>query len=186
MITGSSRLSRIIMERLYPFELSGLETYTPDYLAGWQAQAYDVTLPDAWEDAKEAMRERGKDACYEDIDSSHVRNFSMTADFGDETWRYILLPVYVAAYKFEDKVYQVMVNGQTGVVAGQKPVAWWKIWLAIAALLIPGLFVGLLGLPALLLGGAGAILFLLGFILLVIGGAISIALYRKAIASEAA
>lgn len=186
MITGSSRLSRIIMERLYPFDLSGLETYTPDYLAGWQAQAYDVTLPDAWEDAKDEMRERGKDACYEDIDSSHVRNFSMTADFGDETWRYILLPVYVAAYKFEDKVYQVMVNGQTGVVAGQKPVAWWKIWLAIAALLIPGLFVGLLGLPALLLGGAGAILFLLGFILLVIGGAISIALYRKAIASEAA
>ena len=110
----------------------------------------------------------------------------MTADFGDETWRYILLPVYVAAYKFEDKVYQVMVNGQTGVVAGQKPVAWWKIWLAIAALLSPGLFVGLLGLPALLLGGAGVFLFLLGFVLLVIGGAISIALYRKAIESEAA
>lgn len=186
MITGSSRLSRLIMERLYPFDLGALDTYTPDYLAGWQAQAYDVTLPDAWEDAKERMRGHGKDACYEDIDSSHVRNFSMTADFGDETWRYILLPVYVAAYKFEDKVFQVMVNGQTGIVAGQKPVAWWKIWLAIGALLTPGLLVGLLGLPALLLGGAGIFLFLLGFILLVIGGSLSIALYRKAIESEAA
>ena len=48
-----------------------------------------------------------------------------------------------------------MANGQTAVVAGQKPVAWWKVWLAIAALLLPGLGVGLVGLVMLLAGGLG-------------------------------
>jgi hypothetical protein len=110
----------------------------------------------------------------------------MTADFANETWRYLLLPVYVAAYQFEGKVYQVMVNGQSGLVAGQKPVAWWKIWLAIAAMLAPGFFFGLIGLPGLALGGVGIILLVLGFVLILIGGAASIALYRQAIASEAA
>lgn len=186
LIVGSSRLSRLILERLYPFNLNALVTYSPDYLAGWQAQAYDVNLPDAWEKGKEDMRERARDACYEDIPTHHVRNFSMTADFANETWRYLLLPVYVAAYQFEGKVFQVMVNGQTGLVAGQKPVAWWKIWLAIAAMLSPGIFLALIGLPGLLLSGAGIILIVFGFALILLGGVGAIALYRRAIASEAA
>ena len=186
MVSGSSRLSRPIIERLYPFHLNELVAYAPDYLAGWQAQAYDVTLPQAWEDGKAQMRERARQACQDDIHSGHVRNFSMTADFADETWRYILLPVYVAAYEFEGKIFQVMVNGQTGSVSGQKPVAWWKIWLAIALLLAPGLLTSLAGLPLLFLGGAGLLVLVLGIILLAIGGALSFALYRQALASEAA
>jgi predicted RNA-binding Zn-ribbon protein involved in translation (DUF1610 family)/predicted heme/steroid binding protein/ribosomal protein L37AE/L43A len=186
VVPGSSRISRIILERLQPFNLNELAAYAPDYLAGWQAQAYDVTLPQAWEQGKTLMRDRAKKACYDDIRSSHVRNFSMNADFGEEVWRYILLPVYLAAYRFENKVYQVMANGQTAAVAGQKPVAWWKVWLAIAALLLPGLGLGLVGLILLLAGGLGVIVLGLGGMLLIGGGAISVTIYRQAVASEAA
>ena len=48
IITGSKHISRPILERVLPFNLDELMTYVPDYLAGWQAQAYDVPLPDAW------------------------------------------------------------------------------------------------------------------------------------------
>ncbi len=187
MVTGSSprRISHHILNRIYPFNLSELVTYQPDYLAGWQAQAYETTLTDSWEMGKAIMREQAKKACHQDIPTHHVRNFSMSADFNDESWRYILLPVYLAAYKFENEIYQVMINGQTGAVAGQKPVAWWKIWLAIAALLVPGTLLGLIGLPLLLLGGAGVILIGLGIFLFIIGAVISVILYKKAKDSEA-
>lgn len=186
LISGSSHISRLILERLYPFNLNELVTYTPDFLAGWRAHTYDIPLTTAWEEGKARMRERAKEACYQDIHSGHVRNFSMTADFDDEVWRFILLPVYVAAYKFEEHVFQVMVNGQTGAVAGQKPVAWWKVWTAIAALLAPGILAGLIGLPLLLAGGVGVLPIGIGVILLVIGGFIAFKLYRQALSSEAA
>lgn len=186
LIPGTSRVSGVILDRLLPFSLSDLTAYTPDYLAGWQAQAYDVALPKAWELGKTAMRERAKDACRADINSSHVRNFSMTADFADEAWRYVLLPVYVAAYRFENKVYQVMVNGQTGAVAGQKPVAWWKIYAAIAAALSPGACLALIGLPLLLAGGVGVIPLVIGAVLFVLGIFGAVWVYRQAVSSEAA
>jgi hypothetical protein len=109
----------------------------------------------------------------------------MSADCADESWRYVLLPVYLAAYHSGEETYQVMVNGQTGTVAGQKPVAWWKIWLAVGAMLAPGLILGLIGLPMLLLGGAGALPIALGIILFIIGAIFSVMLYKKAEESEA-
>lgn len=184
LIPGNSRVSRVILEKLYPFNLKDLVEFEPDFLAGWQAQAYDISLPTAWEDGKAIMRERGRDACRADIHSIHVRNFSMMADFADETWRYTLLPVYLAAYQFENKLFQVMVNGQTGLVAGQKPVAWWKVWLAIGGLLSPGLLLGLLGL-LLLAVGIGIVPLVLGLFLFLAGGFISLKIYQQAVASEA-
>ncbi len=77
-----------------------------------------------------------------------------------------------------------MINGQTGKVAGQKPVAWWKVWLVVAALLAPGMLLGLIGFPLLLAGGIGLVPIILGFILLAVGGIISFGIYQKAVASE--
>jgi len=187
LVTGSApnHISHKILARLYPYHLHDLMTYEPDYLAGWQAQAYETTLMHAWETGKAAIREKARQACDQAIPSHHVRNFSMQADFRDESWRYILLPVFLATYKYNDKVFQMMINGQTGVVAGQKPVAWWKVWLAIAALLSPGAILGIIGLPLLMLAGTGVILIALGIILFIIGGIISISLYGKAQQSEA-
>jgi Zn finger protein HypA/HybF involved in hydrogenase expression len=108
---GTARVSRVILRKVVPFDLHGLVEYDPGYLAGWQAKTYDVLLPQAWEIAKEEMREQAKRACYGDTGSSHVRNFRMTADFADERWRYVLLPVYLASYHFDDRTFQVMVNG---------------------------------------------------------------------------
>jgi hypothetical protein len=178
-------MSHVILEKVYPFNLNDLVTYSPDFLAGWQAQTYDITLPKAWETGKAIMREKAKKACYADIPTNHVRNFSMSADFSEEAWRYVLLPVYVSAYLFENKTYQVMVNGQTGTVAGQKPVAWWKIWLAIGLLVAPGLLLGLAGL-ILTAAGIGMVLMGVAFVLLIIGGILSIIIFRQALASEAA
>lgn len=184
LVPGSTHISQRLLSNLNPFYLKDLVEYAPDYLAGWQAQSYDLKLEDAWEKGKAEMRELARKACYEDIPTSHVRNFSMTADFCNESWRYILLPVYLHTYKFEQKNYQVMINGQTGLIAGQKPVAWNKIWLAIAGMFSPGIIAGLIGL-FLLAFGIGAIALVIAFVLIVIAGILSIALYQKARASEA-
>ena len=37
------------------------------------------------------------------------------------TFKLILLPVWIGQYRYRGKKYPVMVNGQTGYVAGEKP-----------------------------------------------------------------
>jgi hypothetical protein len=185
IVRATTRASHRLLEQLQPFDMDQLVAYSPDLLAGWQALAYDLTLPVAWEQGKQSIRDQAKDACYQKIPTMHVRNFRMRADFSDEMWRSILLPVYIAAYRFGDRVFQVMVNGQTGAIAGQKPVDWTKVWLAIAGLLAPGLLCEFIGLPMLLAAGLGVVPMFLGVFLLLIGGIIAFLLYRKALESEA-
>lgn len=173
LLAGTDKLSRLLLQRTKEYDLRDLVVYDPAYLAGVKAQAYDIPLENAWSMAREEMRERTKRACQAQATSQRMRSFSMDMSSADEAWRYILLPAYVATYRYESKVYQVMVNGQTGVVAGQRPVDWPKVGLAMAGLVAPGLILGLVGL-LLLLAGVGAPLVALAFVVLM-GGAIGAA-----------
>ncbi len=115
------------------------------------------------------MREETRKTCRDQASTSRIRNFSMTLDYDAETWRYLLLPVYLATYRYQDKTYQVFVNGQTGDVAGQRPVDWLKVWLVVAAILAPGVTLSLFGIVAVLFGLPGPCLGLVGLGLLMTG-----------------
>ncbi len=180
LVCGSNRVSVHILDQIKGFDLSQLALYEPKYLAGLGAKSYDVPLEKAWETARQAMRENTRQACVSQASTSMVRNFSMNLDYANEGWRYILLPVYMASYRYGDKSYQVMVNAQTGQIGGQRPADWNKIWLIIAALLALGLILGVIGLLTIPLGGAGLGIGGVGFILLVIGLIIGVVIYQKA------
>lgn len=187
LVSGSTKLSSVLLGRLQNFDTHELVPYAPSYLAGFLAQAYDIPLEQAWETAREAMRAATRDTCRGQASTSQIRNFSMSLDFGDESWRYILVPVYVAAYRYEDEPYRIMINGQTGTIAGQRPVDWTKVWLAVAAMVAPGILLALLGVfasalgavlpPSFLLGGGALVI---GVLLLVIGAVFAIITLNKA------
>jgi ribosomal protein S27AE/predicted heme/steroid binding protein len=179
---GTSKVNPRLLNHLYPFDLEELTVYDPAYLAGWQAQAYDVSLRPAWDQARNWMRERARQAVQRDINARYVRNLSMTADLEDERWRYVLLPVYLAAYRFGDKTYQVMVNGQSGKVSGQKPVSWRRVGGALAALLVPGLVLVLLS--GLLSPDVAGCSLMPGFAALAIGLALAWRVLRQAMAAS--
>lgn len=184
LVAATSRISRRILDRVLPFDLSKLVQYEPGYLAGWQAKGYDVPLQEGWRIGREEMREQAKRACYDDAGSPYVRNFRMAADFADERWRYVLLPFYLASYTLGGRIFHLVINGQTGKVGGQKPVAWLRVWLVIAAMLTPGACLGMLGLMTLLVGGAGAVFLIVGLILLFAAFAGAVYLLARARESE--
>jgi predicted RNA-binding Zn-ribbon protein involved in translation (DUF1610 family) len=187
LVPGAHRISALLLERIGDFQTSALTPYEPTYLAGFTAQTYDVTLDDAWTAVRKRMRERTRQACREQASTSRIRNFTMSLDFRDESWRYVLAPVYLASYRYQGERYQVLVNGQTGAVAGQRPVAWPKVWLAVTAMVAPGLLLGAVGLiasalglalpPALVAGGG---ILVLALVLLVIGGIFAVLTLVKA------
>ncbi|VAW43372.1 hypothetical protein MNBD_CHLOROFLEXI01-2775, partial [hydrothermal vent metagenome] len=143
LVSGSSKLSKTLLKQMRGYQLSALVPYDPTFLAGLSAQAYDVDLEAAWTTARQLMRVRTKKACRKQASGSSIRNFSMKLDFSEESWRYILLPLYLASYRYGDKVFQVMINGQTGTLAGQRPVDWQRVGRVLVGWLMPGLLLGI-------------------------------------------
>lgn len=136
-VRGSDDVDVDLLHQIRDFRLDGLVPYDPAYLAGMHAQAYEIGLADAWASARRIMRERVRRQCVDQASSSNMRNFSMSLDFADESWRYILLPIYISTYFFENKPYHIVVNGQSGTIAGQRPADWRKValWTAVPLLL---------------------------------------------------
>jgi DNA-directed RNA polymerase subunit RPC12/RpoP len=180
LVEGTNRLSKLLLGKIKTYDIGLLVDYEPGFLAGLQALAYDIPLETAWDVGRQAMREVTRRACVEQASTDRVRNFQMALDFSDESWRYVLMPLYLTNFRYQQKVYQVMVNGQSGAIAGQRPVDWTKVWLAVAALLTPGALLGLLGLLTLLVGGIGGVIGVVGFVLLVIGLVIAIIILTQA------
>ena len=51
----------------------------------------------------------------------------------------MLLPIWVAAYRYRGQAYRVVINGQTGRVQGERPWSAWKIAVAVVlGLLVAG------------------------------------------------
>ncbi|MCC7162063.1 MAG: TFIIB-type zinc ribbon-containing protein [Anaerolineae bacterium] len=178
LATATTRIAPRLLRRLEPYDLEELVTYDPGYLAGWRAQSYEIGLEQAWDAARIEMREKTRGAAFAQIESPHVRNFSLNALFDDEAWRLLLLPVFIAAYQFQDKTYQLVINGQTGKVAGDKPVAWLKVWAFVAALVVPGL--ALAGIGLLLARSGSGWLFVVGGLIFIVGAAIAVVLVQRA------
>jgi predicted RNA-binding Zn-ribbon protein involved in translation (DUF1610 family) len=174
LLSGTSKLSQLLLQQVKQFDLNGLVAYQASFLAGLQAQAYDVDLETAWEQARHQMREATRLACRSQASTGKIRNFSMSLDFSEESWRYILLPIYLAVYRYQTRSMQVMVNGQNGQIAGQRPVAWGKVALGSLLALSPGLLLALITLILLFMGvEAGGVTLLLALVALLIGLAVT-------------
>jgi hypothetical protein len=53
--------------------------------------------------------------------------------YDDITFKHILLPVWISAFRFRDRVFRFLVNGRTGEVQAERPWSWAKIALTILA-----------------------------------------------------
>jgi hypothetical protein len=127
---ASTSLPTRLGDGLEPWDLSLMQTYTPDYLAGFQAEGYTVALADGNTVAKAKMANVIREDVRRDIGGDEQRIDSVNTDYSAETFKHILLPVWMAAYKYNAKSYRFLVNGQTGEVQGERPWSVWKITFA--------------------------------------------------------
>ena len=77
-----------------------------------------------------------------DIGGDQQRIHDIDTTISDVTFKHILLPVWLAAYKYNNKTYRFVVNGRTGRVQGERPWSAIKITIAIVLALIVAAGVG--------------------------------------------
>lgn len=136
LIPATESVSRPRLVSLEPWDLDLLRPYEPAYLSGYKAQRYQVELAKGFEEAKGVMAGAIEGDVRNDIGGDEQRITDMATSYSAITFKHILLPVYLGAYRFNNKVYQVMINARTGEVQGDRPYSVWKIVLFILFILL--------------------------------------------------
>ncbi len=115
------------------FDLKALRPFAEAYLAGFVAEGYTVSLADGWEAARGKMVDGVKSTIRSDIGGDQQVIDEMSPHWYAITFKHVLLPVWIAAYRYRGKAYRFIVNGQTAQVSGDRPYSAWKITFAVLA-----------------------------------------------------
>lgn len=136
LIPATRAVNQRRLTGLEPWNLHAMVPYEPAYLAGLKAQRYQIELADGFETAKQVMDSRIRETVRRDIGGDEQQIESVQTEYAAVTFLHLLLPVWMGAYRFQAKVYQVLVNAQTGEVQGERPYSSAKIALLVAAILL--------------------------------------------------
>lgn len=131
LVMASRSLPARLGDELTPWDLGALTSYSPEFLAGFQAEGYTVPLAEGHREARGRMENVIRSDVRRDIGGDEQRIHQIDTRWSDETFKHILLPVWMAAYRYNGKSYRFLVNGQTGEVQGERPWSVWKIALAV-------------------------------------------------------
>jgi DNA-directed RNA polymerase subunit RPC12/RpoP len=122
-----------------------LVPYEPAYLAGHKAQTYQVSLEEGFERFKQIAEQIIAGDVRQDIGGDRQQIHSLNAEFSGVTFKHTLVPVYAGAYRFNNRVFQVVINGRTGEVHGERPYSWIKIAALVVFILIVVMIIASIG-----------------------------------------
>jgi len=141
LVSGSRGLPQHDAERIKPFHLAALKRYRPYFLAGWLSEEYSVERDDALGVCQQEFQRREQENVEAHLPGDTHRDLRVATRFSQINSDLILLPVYLLSYRYREKLYRFMLNGQTGKAAGDKPLSGWRIAAAVGG----GLLVAALG-----------------------------------------
>lgn len=141
VINATNSLPRKYVEKLEPWDLTNLDTFDERYLAGFRAQSYQVNLKDGFEFAKDEMEDEIRSLIRSQIGGDHQRIVSMKTSHSDITFKHILLPIWISAYRYKGKSYRFLINGRTGEVQGERP--WGVMKIILTVLLLGAIIAGI-------------------------------------------
>lgn len=135
LIKASEQKSGRIPSKIARWNLKELKPFDSSFLAGFVTEKYTIPLKEGHlESNKEAKRIAHRWVC-RDIGGDTQRVSSLNMKLTDETFKHILLPIYISAYTFKGKQYNFFVNGQTGALSGQRPYSFWKIFFLVVGII---------------------------------------------------
>jgi len=117
--------------KLEPWDLENLVPFDKSYLSGFITERYQIELDEGFEIAKKIAEEEIRELVRRDIGGDEQRITTLNTKYNNISFKHLLLPVFVSAYNYKNKLYQFLVNGRTGEVQGQRPYSWVKITMAV-------------------------------------------------------
>jgi len=135
LVPASRGVQSDLLRRVEPFPTKELVPYNPGFLSGWVVERYQIDLLAAAQQARANMDAELRRLCASQVPGDTHRNLQVEADYSGQTFKHILVPVWLLSYTFNGKTFQVVANGYTAAIAGRYPKSWIKITLLVLTLL---------------------------------------------------
>ncbi len=123
LVPASHTLPAELLEALADFDLKALVPYSTDFLANWPAEIYQVAMAEASLVARQRVVERAReDVRHRSLAGENVHDLVLdSTSVLIESFKLVLLPVWMIEYTYKGQRYALAVNGQSGEVKGEVP-----------------------------------------------------------------
>ena len=137
LVPASRGIEEKLLRKIEPFPTTtDLKPYDPGFLSGWVVEQYQIDLVAAAQNSRNIMERKTRDLCASEVPGDTHRNLNVISTFSGQTFKHILVPVWLVAYTYGAKNFQVVVNGYTGTIGGRYPLSWIKITVAVLAAIL--------------------------------------------------
>ena len=121
-IDGSDVLNDDISRKLEPFYLEDARSFDEDYLNGFYSNTSDLSYADLRSSTAHRCHKLFEDEVVKSVKAKNVKVLDSIywVDIHDDPV-YMMMPVWFFTFKYDEKPYTVLVNGQTGKVVGTMP-----------------------------------------------------------------
>jgi hypothetical protein len=135
-VPGTHGVSHALLKEIEPFRTSALVPYDTAFLSGFVVEHYQIVLLDAAQHSNDSMIRKLHDMCAAEVPGDTHRNLQIHPSFSAQTFKHILVPIWLLSYLYGTKTYQVVVNADDGRMAGEYPKSAWKIALLVLLAII--------------------------------------------------
>jgi hypothetical protein len=135
-VAGTQGLDLGLLKQVEPFPTTTeLVAYDTAFLSGFVVEHYQVVLIDAARQSQQQMHGKLMALCAAQVPGDTHRNLQISPNYSGQTFKHVLVPVWLLAYTYGARRFQVVVNGSTGLIAGQYPKSFWKIFFVVVLVL---------------------------------------------------
>ncbi|AWX44674.1 hypothetical protein HME9304_01677 [Flagellimonas maritima] len=131
LIEASQQKTGRIPKKIAYWNLKKLQPFNSGFLSGFVTEKYTIPLKEGHLLSKDVARNIATRWCKQDIGGDTQQVSSMNMSLSEETFKHILLPIYISAYRFKGKEYNFFINGENGQISGTRPYSFWKIFFAV-------------------------------------------------------
>ncbi len=123
IVPASHTVSKDLLDDVLEYETQALIPYSIDLLADQAVEIYQVSLADASLVARQRALKLARDyVLHTSLAGEQVKDFQLNSlGLIVESYKLVLLPLWLTTYRYKNEHYRVAVNGQTGHVAGLAP-----------------------------------------------------------------
>lgn len=137
LVPASKGVQADLLREIEPFPTrTDLKPYDAAFLSGWIVEQYQIDLVTAAQNARTNMTAVVTELCSKKVPGDTQSGLQVQTYFSEQTFKHILVPIWLLSYTYGATSYQVVVNGYTGTIAGKYPLSRWKIALAVLAALV--------------------------------------------------